>query len=212
MEKKADKGEKKKKHPILEDLEDKIAFAYHRLSVLNACIKDRELSKMEEVYYWRYRYALHQIEVLNAENTQLIKENEELSFRLLNERTPDAYMDAVATALAMLPISSIRKVYETTLFQEKTIKKAADTLGLVATKEAKDEARQYMKDCGLEDIDKRGGHNRKAVEMLVNGKVVATFDSASDAGRATNNKNTILDRIKSGSIIDGVQFRYKKTN
>lgn len=45
--------------------------------------------------------------------------------------------------------------------------------------------------------------------MLVNGEVVITFDSIADAERATSS-NYLLNRIKSGKIINGVQFKYKE--
>ena len=64
---------------------------------------------------------------------------------------------------------------------------------------------------GIGDIENRGGHNSKAVEMLVNGEVVVTFDSLAKADKAFGTYN-ILHRIKSGKTINGVLFRFKETN
>ena len=118
-------------------------------------------------------------------------------------------MDAVATALALFPISSASKAYEETGIQYTTINNAAKKLGLVATKEAREEARQRMKELGFGDIEKRGGKNRKSIEMLVNGKVVATFDSIAEADKVTGGRY-VSDRIKRNATVDGISFRYKK--
>ena len=210
------KVEKKKKHPILDTLESDIAHAYAILNTLNLCIRDNERYKSSAAvrYSAELHQALWQIEELSAENKSLRRKINEL--KLLNEellryRTPDAYMDAVATALAMFPISGPSNFCGVKGISNKTIKKAADILGIKATKEARDEARQRMIDLGLGDIENRGGHNSKAVEMLVNGEVVVTFDSLTNAEKAIGTYN-ILRRIKSGKTINGVLFRFKETN
>ena len=217
MAKKEDKDEKQKKqHPILDTLESDIAHAYAILDNLKLCISANQGCRTSDCV--RYRLELQrtywQVEQLQVENEWLRKKNHEL--KLLNEellryRTPDAYMDAVATALAMFPISGPTGFCGVNGINNKTIKKAADILGLVATKEARDEARQRMQDMGMGDIENRGGHNSKAVEMLVNGEVVVTFDSLAKADKAFGTYN-ILHRIKSGKTINGVLFRFKETN
>ena len=217
MAKKEDKDEKQKKqHPILDTLESDIAHAYAILDNLKLCISANQGCRTSDCV--RYRLELQrtywQVEQLQVENEWLRKKNHEL--KLLNEellryRTPDAYMDAVATALAMFPISGPTGFCGVNGINNKTIKKAADILGLVATKEARDEARQRMQDIGMGDIENRGGHNSKAVEMLVNGEVVVTFDSLAKADKAFGTYN-ILHRIKSGKTINGVLFRFKETN
>ena len=217
MAKKEDKDEKKEKqHPILDTLESDIAHAYAILNTLDLCIRENERYKSSAAVRYKneLQMALWQIEELNAENKLLRKKNNELKLRneeLLRYRTPDAYMDAVATALAMFPISGPTNFCGVKGLNNKTIKKAADILGIVATKEARDEARQRMQDLGMGDIENRGGHNSKAVEMLVNGEVVVTFSSLAAAEKAMGSKN-IHGRIKSGKTINGVLFRFKETN
>lgn len=217
MAKKEDKDEKKKKHhPILDTLESDIAHAYAILDNLKLCISANQGYRTSDCVRSRLdlQRTYGQIEQLQAENEWLRKKNHEL--KLLNEellryRTPDAYMDAVATALAMFPISGPSNFCGVKGISNKTIKKAADILGIKATKEARDEARQRMIDLGMGDIENRGGHNSKAVEMLVNGEVVVTFDSLAKAEKAIGTYN-ILRRIKSGKTINGVLFRFKETN
>lgn len=217
MAKKEDKDEKQKKqHPILDTLESDIAHAYAILDNLKLCISANQGCRTSDCVRCRLEIqrTYWQVEQLQAENEWLRKKNHEL--KLLNEellryRTPDAYMDAVATALAMFPISGPTGFCGVKGLKNKTIKKAADILGLVATEEARDEARQRMQDMGMGDIENRGGHNSKAVEMLVNGKVTITFDSLRAAGRAMGCKN-IYGRIQSGKTINGVLFRFKETN
>ena len=216
MAKNEKKVENKKKHPILDTLESDIAHAYSILNTLNLCIRDNERYKSSAAvrYSAELHHTLWQIEELSAENKSLKRKINEL--KLLNEellryRTPDAYMDAVATALAMFPISGPSNFCGVKGISNKTIKKAADVLGIKATKEARDEARQRMIALGLDDIENRGGHNSKAVEMLVNGEVVVTFDSLAKAEKAIGTYN-ILRRIKSGKTINGVLFRFKENN
>ena len=217
MAKKEDKDEKKKKqHPILDTLESDIAHAYAILDNLKLCISANQGYRTSDCVRCRldFQRTYGQVEQLQAENEWLRKKNHEL--KLLNEellryRTPDDYMDAVATALAMFPISGPSNFCGVKGISNKTIKKAADVLGINATKEARDEARQRMIDLGLGDIENRGGHNSKAVEMLVNGEVVVTFDSLAKAEKAIGTYN-LLRRIKSGKTINGVLFRFKETN
>ena len=217
MAKKEDKDEnQKKQHPIHDTLESDIAHAYAILDNLKLCISANQGCRTSDCVRCRLELqrTYWQVEQLQAENEWLRKKNHEL--KLLNEelqryRTPDAYMDAVATALAMFPISGPSNFCGVKGISNKTIKKAADVLGINATKEARDEARQRMIDLGLGDIENRGGHNSKAVEMLVNGEVVVTFDSLAKAEKAIGTYN-ILRRIKSGKTINGVLFRFKETN
>ena len=217
MTKKEDKDEKQKKqHPILDTLESDIAHAYAILDNLKLCISANQGCRTSDCV--RCRLVLQrtywQVEQLQAENEWLRKKNHELKLlneELLSYRTPDAYMDAVATALAMFPISGPTGFCGVNGLNNKTIKKAADILGLVATKEARDEARQRMQDMGMGDIENRGGHNSKAVEMLVMGEVVVTFDSLAKAEKAIGTYN-ILRRIQSGKTINGVLFRFKETS
>ena len=217
MAKKEDKDEKQKKqHPILDTLESDIAHAYAILNSLELVIRENENCRTSACVRCRneLQKAYWQIDALNAENQLLHRKVHELKLRneeLMRFRTPDAYMDAVATALAMFPISGPTGFCGVKGLNNKTIKKAADILGLVATKEARDEARQRMQDMGMGDIENRGGHNSKAVEMLVNGEVVVTFDSLAKAEKAMGTKN-IYGRIKSGKTINGVLFRFKETN
>lgn len=217
MAKKEDKDEnQKKQHPIHDTLESDIAHAYAILDNLKLCISANQGCRTSDCVRCRLELqrTYWQVEQLQAENEWLRKKNHEL--KLLNEelqryRTPDAYMDAVATALAMFPISGPSNFCGVKGISNKTIKKAADVLGINATKEARDEARQRMIDLGLGDIENRGGHNSKAVEMLVNGEAVVTFDSLAKAEKAIGTYN-ILRRIKSGKTINGVLFRFKETN
>ena len=205
--------EKKKKQPILDELEDKISLELHYLSVLQSAIKDKERSSSCAELHRSLNYILYTNEKLEQENRMLrrsIREKNYLIDELLKERTPDGYMDAVATALAMFPIASVGIVEEASGIRRDTIKKAAARLGLVFSDEERQEARQRMKECGCEDIEKRGGKNKKEVEMLVNGKVVATFGSVKDVCMATGKAGTTInDWIKSGKVVNGVGFRYK---
>ena len=217
MAKKKDKNEKEqKRHPILDTLESDIAHAYAILDNLKLCINANQgcMTSDRVRYIHELQRTYWQVEKLQAENEWLRNKNHEL--KLLNEelqryRTPDAYMDAVATALAMFPISGPSNFCGVKGISNKTIKKAADVLGIKATKEARDEARQRMIDMGMGDIENRGGHNSKAVEMLVNGEVVVAFDSVAKAEKAIGTYN-ILRRIQSGKTINGVLFRFKETN
>lgn len=217
MAKKEDKDEKKKKqHPILDTLESDIAHAYAILNSLELVIRENENCRTSACVRCRneLQKAYWQIDALNAENQLLHRKLRELELRndeLMRFRTPDAYMDAVATALAMFPVSGPTGFCSVKGLNNKTIKKAADILGIVATPEARKEARQRMQDMGMGDIENRGGHNSKAVEMLVNGEVVVTFDSLAKAEKAIGTYN-ILRRIKSGKTINGVLFRFKETN
>lgn len=204
---------KKKKQPILDDLEDKISLELHYLSVLQSAIKDREMSSSCAELHRSLNYILYTNEKLEQENRMLrrsIQEKNYLIDELLRERTLDGYMDAVATALAMFPIASIGIVEEASGIGRDTIKKAAARLGLVFSDEERQEARQRMKECGCEDIEKRGGKNKKEVEMLVNGKVVATFGSVKQASLATGKAGTTInDWIKAAKVVNGVGFRFK---
>ena len=211
-----DERKKQKRHPILDSLENDIAHAYAILDNLELCIKANENNRTSACVRCRneLQKAYWQVDALNAENQMLHNKVRELKLRneeLMRFRTPDAYMDAVATALAMFPISGPSNYCSVKGLNNKTIKRAADILGIVATKEQRDEARQRMKDMGMGDIERRGGHNSKAVEMLVNGEVVVTFDSLAKAEKAIGTYN-ILRRIQSGKTINGVLFRFKETN
>ena len=204
---------KKKKQPIVDELEDKISLELHYLSVLQSAIKDRERSSSCVELRRSLNYMRYINEKLEQENMMLrrnIREKDYMIEELMKERTLDGYMDAVATALAMFPISSVGIVEEASGIRRDTIKKAAERLGIVFSDDDRQEARQRMKECGIGDIEKRGGKNKKEVEMLVNGNVVATFGSVRDACIATGKADTtILDRLKSGKAVKGVSFRYK---
>ena len=204
---------KKKKQPIVDELEDKIALELHYLSVLQSAIRDKEKRSIHAELHRSLNYMRYINEKLEQENMMLrrnIREKDYMIEELMKERTLDGYMDAVATALAMFPISSVGIVEEASGIRRDTIKKAAERLGIVFSNDERQEARQRMKECGIGDIEKRGGKNKKEVEMLVNGNVVATFGSVIDASIATGKSDTtIIDRLKSGKVVKGVSFRYK---
>lgn len=140
MAKKEDKDEKQKKqHPILDTLESDIAHSYAILNSLELAISENENCRTSACVRCRneLQKAYRQIDALNAEIQLLHRKVRELKLRneeLLRYRTPDAYMDAVATALAMFPLSGPSNSCGVKGISNTTIKKAADVLGINATK------------------------------------------------------------------------------
>lgn len=207
---------KEKEQNFIDTLYDDISKAEHVLAIINAQIKDKQIrASTSNSIYWRcmYRQAMRQIERLESDNRELrrgLQSQRLINEELLRYRTPDDYMDKVATALALLPITSISKVYEATHLQQDTIRSAANKLKIKPSKSEREEARKRMVECGLEDIENRGGKNSSAVEMLVNGKVVATFKSKMEANRIITGID-VVRRLKACSTeIDGIVFRLKK--
>lgn len=208
--------EKRKKQNFIDTLYDDISKAEHVLAIINDQIKDKQKrASTSNSTYWMcmYRQAMRQIERLESDNRELrrgLQSQRLINEELLRYRTPDDYMDKVATALALLPITSISKICAETHLKPDTIRSASNKLKIKPSKSEREEARKRMVECGLEDIENRGGKNSSAVEMLVNGKVVATFKSKMEANRIITGIDVVRRLKASSTEIDGIVFRLKK--
>ena len=213
-EEKDEKDGKKKRHPILDHLEDEIAKREHILSVLEESIERNSQWLCANSNLKHENALLHQeLELAHTERQYLLNRIEILEDIIERQRTDidlDRYMDAMAKALAMFPISTVGVIEEASGVKRETIKRIAKDLGIEYDEQERQEARKRLKQCGLDDIENRGGRNRRAVEVIHDGVVIASFQSAREAMDATG-QNDIWEYIHNGrQDSNGRSYRYKE--
>lgn len=128
----------------------------------------------------------------------------------------DDCTDIIASLVAMFPYKPTGDISKELGLSRYIVEQVARTCHVKKSNEAKREANERALSLGDERIDKRGGHNKKQVEMVArNGRVIATFDSLAEASKATGIKDWTIERMCCGAIkkrIDGKRFRYKNSD
>lgn len=229
--------ERKKYESKIDMLEIKLANNQHE--VLQLREKIRELQANEEEQMPSDDILVRRIitlqNELEAEKAAHRKEVEELQYRLdgalevnaklrmgikdtdhRSEEIADKHIDILATLMSLYPFTPDGDLEMEFGLPRNKIKYVAQVLGGVKSKEARQEAVEYLRKQDIEFVERRGGdqgiHTTKSVERVSkNGKVLATYKSAADAAHRTGySVKTIQTYCKKHTPTkDGFIFRYK---
>lgn len=110
--------------------------------------------------------------------------------QLIDNRT-----DKIAKMLALYPTTPTKTLVNMFGFAYETIKQIADH-------------------AGVKKIERRGGHNRKKVELInIEGYIIKVYDSLADFARYNNMKeHTLQNKLSHGGgrLQPGIFMRYRK--
>lgn len=222
----------------IDTLEIKLANNHHEVLQLREKIRELQASEDERIPsddVLVRRIASLQRE-LEAEKAAHKKEVEEMQYRLdgaleinaklrmgikdydhRSEEIADKHIDILATLMSLYPFTPDGDLEMEFGLPRTKIKYVAQVLGGIKSKEARQEAVEYLAKQDRELIERRGGdqgtHITKHVEKVSKkGKVLATYKSAADAAHRTGySVKTIQTYCKKHTPTkDGFTFRYKE--
>ncbi|MBP3757652.1 MAG: hypothetical protein J6I61_10280 [Prevotella sp.] len=235
--------ERRKYENKIDTLEIKLANSNHEilqlrnnLSELQA--KEDEQTPSDDVLVRRIITLQNELE---AEKAAHRKEVEELQYRLdgalevnaklrmgikdtdhRSEEIADKHIDILATLMSLYPFTPDGDLEMEFGLPRNKIKYVAQVLGGVKSKEARQEAVEYLAKQDRELIQRRGGaqpnHFTKPVEQVAkNGRVINTFVSTTEAMEATGYDQTTVrkycqrfnNRKERIYTKEGFTFRYK---
>ena len=235
--------ERRKYENKIDTLEIKLANNQHE--VLQLREKIRELQANEEEQMPSDDVLVRRIitlqNELEAEKAAHRKEVEELQYRLdgalevnaklrmgikdtdhRSEEIADKHIDILATLMSLYPFTPDGDLEMEFGLPRNKIKYVAQVLGGVKSKEARQEAVEYLAKQDRELIQRRGGaqpnHFTKPVEQVAkNGRVINTFVSTTEAMEATGYDQTTVrkycqrfnNRKERIYTKEGFTFRYK---
>ena len=235
--------ERRKYENKIDTLEIKLANNQHE--VLQLREKVRELQANEEEQLPSDDVLVRRIislqNELEAEKAAHRKEVEELQYRLdgalevnaklrmgikdtdhRSEEIADKHIDILATLMSLYPFTPDGDLEMEFGLPRNKIKYVAQVLGGVKSKEARQEAVEYLAKQDRELIQRRGGaqpnHFTKPVEQVAkNGRVINTFVSTTEAMEATGYDQTTVrkycqrfnNRKERIYTKEGFTFRYK---
>lgn len=132
-------------------------------------------------------------------------------------KSRDAITHTIATILAAYPFTPTEHLVQEFGLTRETIHGIATIAGVTKSKTAVKEASEYLKIQGRKIDERRGGHNKVAIEKISrNGRVIATYSCLDEAAIANGiSKNRVYFRCadkveKESKYINGYTFRYKK--
>ena len=115
----------------------------------------------------------------------------------------EEHVDILATMMSLYPFTADADISFEFGIPKHRVADVAKSLGLIKSKEARQEAVEYLRAQDRELVQRRGGDKgvhttAKVVEMVAkNGRVVATYDSIKDANKNTGcSQKTIRDLCK----------------
>lgn len=206
------------------ELEDKISYLQTRENYLytkameakaeNECLR-RKIEELNE----RVDAAL---EVNASLREELRKARNSGDRHARSQAIADEHVDILATLLSLYPYTPDKQlVYEFGLPQHR-IHDVAVTLGLMKSKEARQEAVEYLRRQDRQIVDRRGGDqgnhtNVKPILMISrNGRVRKTFQSAKECHEETGYDSKYIRQICNSKrkkyTSDGYTFRFINAN
>ena len=173
--------------------------------------KERE-AHAKEVEDLKYR-----LDVAMEINTKLRQHNDEVDRR--SQEIADNHIDILATLMAAYPFTPDKDLEFEFGIPVPRIRDTARVLGQIKSPEARAEAREYLQKQHRELIERRGGdqgnHYSRPVEKVAkNGRVIATYNSVSEAAEMNGFVEHTITKHCNGKIkgyaTDGYKYRYKK--
>ena len=235
--------ERRKNENKIDTLEIKLANSNHEILQLRNNLrelqaKEDEQTPSDDVLVRRIITLQNELE---AEKAAHRKEVEELQYRLdgalevnaklrmgikdtdhRSEEIADKHIDILATLMSLYPFTPDGDLEMEFGLPRNKIKYVAQVLGGVKSKEARQEAVEYLAKQDRELIQRRGGaqpnHFTKPVEQVAkNGRVINTFVSTTEAMEATGYDQTTVrkycqrfnNRKERIYTKEGFTFRYK---
>ena len=235
--------ERRKYENKIDTLEIKLANSNHEILQLRNNLrelqaKEDEQTPSDDVLVCRIITLQNELE---AEKAAHRKEVEELQYRLdgalevnaklrmgikdtdhRSEEIADKHIDILATLMSLYPFTPDGDLEMEFGLPRNKIKYVAQVLGGVKSKEARQEAVEYLAKQDRELIQRRGGaqpnHFTKPVEQVAkNGRVINTFVSTTEAMEATGYDQTTVrkycqrfnNRKERIYTKEGFTFRYK---
>lgn len=235
--------ERRKNENKIDTLEIKLANSNHEILQLRNKLrelqaKEDEQTPSDDVLVRRIITLQNELE---AEKAAHRKEVEELQYRLdgalevnaklrmgikdtdhRSEEIADKHIDILATLMSLYPFTPDGDLEMEFGLPRNKIKYVAQVLGGVKSKEARQEAVEYLAKQDRELIQRRGGaqpnHFTKPVEQVAkNGRVINTFVSTTEAMEATGYDQTTVrkycqrfnNRKERIYTKEGFTFRYK---
>lgn len=235
--------ERRKYENKIDTLEIKLANSNHEILQLRNNLrelqaKEDEQTPSDDVLVRRIITLQNELE---AEKAAHRKEVEELQYRLdgalevnaklrmgikdtdhRSEEIADKHIDILATLMSLYPFTPDGDLEMEFGLPRNKIKYVAQVLGGVKSKEARQEAVEYLAKQDRELIQRRGGaqpnHFTKPVEQVAkNGRVINTFVSTTEAMEATGYDQTTVrkycqrfnNRKERIYTKEGFTFRYK---
>ena len=235
--------ERRKYENKIDTLEIKLANSNHEILQLRNNLrelqaKEDEQTPSDDVLVRRIISLQNELE---AEKAAHRKEVEELQYRLdgalevnaklrmgikdtdhRSEEIADKHIDILATLMSLYPFTPDGDLEMEFGLPRNKIKYVAQVLGGVKSKEARQEAVEYLAKQDRELIQRRGGaqpnHFTKPVEQVAkNGRVINTFVSTTEAMEATGYDQTTVrkycqrfnNRKERIYTKEGFTFRYK---
>ena len=235
--------ERRKYENKIDTLEIKLANSNHEILQLRNNLrelqaKEDEQTPSDDVLVRRIISLQNELE---AEKAAHRKEVEELQYRLdgalevnaklrmgikdtdhRSEEIADKHIDILATLMSLYPFTPDGDLEMEFGLPRNKIKYVAQVLGGIKSKEARQEAVEYLAKQDRELIQRRGGaqpnHFTKPVEQVAkNGRVINTFVSTTEAMEATGYDQTTVrkycqrfnNRKERIYTKEGFTFRYK---
>ena len=235
--------ERRKYENKIDTLEIKLANSNHEIlqlrnNLMELQAKEDEQTPSDDVLVRRIITLQNELE---AEKAAHRKEVEELQYRLdgalevnaklrmgikdtdhRSEEIADKHIDILATLMSLYPFTPDGDLEMEFGLPRNKIKYVAQVLGGVKSKEARQEAVEYLAKQDRELIQRRGGaqpnHFTKPVEQVAkNGRVINTFVSTTEAMEATGYDQTTVrkycqrfnNRKERIYTKEGFTFRYK---
>ena len=235
--------ERRKYENKIDTLEIKLANNQHEVLQLREKIRELQANEEEKIPSddVLVRRIISLQNELEAEKAAHRKEVEELQYRLdgalevnaklrmgikdtdhRSEEIADKHIDILATLMSLYPFTPDGDLEMEFGLPRNKIKYVAQVLGGVKSKEARQEAVEYLAKQDRELIQRRGGaqpnHFTKPVEQVAkNGRVINTFVSTTEAMEATGYDQTTVrkycqrfnNRKERIYTKEGFTFRYK---
>ena len=235
--------ERKKYDSKIDMLEIKLANNQHEVLQLREKIRELQANEEEKIPSddVLVRRIISMQNELEAEKAAHRKEVEDLQYRLdgalevnaklrmgikdtdhRSEEIADKHIDILATLMSLYPFTPDGDLEMEFGLPRNKIKYVAQVLGGVKSKEARQEAVEYLAKQDRELIQRRGGaqpnHFTKPVEQVAkNGRVINTFVSTTEAMEATGYDQTTVrkycqrfnNRKERIYTKEGFTFRYK---
>ena len=235
--------ERRRYNQSIDTLERKLSRSNHEVMMLRAKLRDLQNQEdkrpsSDDVLIQKIRHLESELEkekVAHAKDVDELKANIdgilEVNNNLrddINERDKrsqeiaDRHIDILATCLSLYPFTPDKDLeFEFGIPRDK-ISMVARILGVAKSKEARQEAVEYLAKQDRELIQRRGGsqpnHFTKPVEQVAkNGRVINTFVSTTEAMEATGYDKTTVrkycqrfyNRKERIYTKEGFTFRYK---
>lgn len=150
----------------------------------------------------------------------LLHQQNNVDTNKLSQQIADEHIDILATLMAAYPFTPTDDLSLEFGITPARINYVAQTLGAIKSKEARLEAREYLRKQNIQFIDRRGGNqgnfpNKKRVEKVAkNGRVVEIYDSISEATEKTGMCDKTIriycNSKKKKYTKEGYTFRFKQ--